>query len=106
MPTGGWRRGTPLVAGLDERLLVPHSHNFDVSRAAMEAAGVEVLLYSDQAGALLAVSDRRPGWVLFQGHPEYDAFSLLKEYKREASRFVAGERDYPPFPEHYFPRDA
>ncbi len=92
----------PLLVGLGEKLLVPHSHYFDVSRAAMEAAGVEVLLYSDQAGVLLAASDVAPGWVMFQGHPEYDAVSLLKEYKREIGRFVAGERQYPPYPEHYF----
>jgi homoserine O-succinyltransferase len=40
--------------------------------------------------------------VFFQGHPEYDTVSLFKEYKREVSRFAAGERrDYPPFPENY-----
>ncbi len=92
----------PLLDGLGEKLLMPHSHHFDVSRAAMEAAGVEVLLFSDQAGVLLAASDVAPGWVMFQGHPEYDAVSLLKEYKREVGRFVAGERRYPPYPEHYF----
>ena len=41
--------------------------------------------------------------MYFQGHPEYDTISLLKEYKREVDRFVRGEReDYPPFPENYF----
>jgi homoserine O-succinyltransferase len=41
--------------------------------------------------------------VFFQGHPEYDDISLLKEYKREVMRFYRAERnDYPPFPEHYF----
>ncbi|MGZ4982361.1 MAG: homoserine O-acetyltransferase/O-succinyltransferase family protein, partial [Methylobacter sp.] len=41
--------------------------------------------------------------VFFQGHPEYDDISLLKEYKREVLRFYRGERDdYPPFPENYF----
>jgi homoserine O-succinyltransferase len=41
--------------------------------------------------------------VFFQGHPEYDTISLLKEYQREVRRFAAGERaDYPPFPQNYF----
>ena len=41
--------------------------------------------------------------VYFQGHPEYDTVSLLKEYKREVMRYADGERrDYPPFPERYF----
>jgi homoserine O-succinyltransferase len=45
--------------------------------------------------------------VFFQGHPEYDDISLLKEYKREVLRFYRDEiNDYPPFPEHYFDPDV
>jgi len=45
--------------------------------------------------------------VFFQGHPEYDEISLLKEYKREVMRFYSDERkDYPPFPENYFDDEA
>jgi homoserine O-succinyltransferase len=45
--------------------------------------------------------------VYFQGHPEYDANSLLKEYKREVLRYVAGELEQPPpFPEHYLSTEA
>jgi homoserine O-succinyltransferase len=41
--------------------------------------------------------------VFFQGHPEYDTISLLKEYKREVTLFAQGARpDYPPFPDNYF----
>ncbi len=41
--------------------------------------------------------------VCFQGHPEYDVFSLLKEYRREVTNYMEGKRpDHPPFPEHYF----
>lgn len=41
--------------------------------------------------------------MFFQGHPEYDDISLLKEYKREVLRFYSDEAScYPPFPEHYF----
>ncbi len=40
--------------------------------------------------------------VFFQGHPEYDTVSLLKEYKREVSRYINGELDvYPPLPDNY-----
>jgi homoserine O-succinyltransferase len=50
----------------------------------------------------MAVSEDRFRLVFCQGHPEYDATSLLKEYKREVNRWIAGERrSYPPFPEHY-----
>jgi hypothetical protein len=40
--------------------------------------------------------------VYLQGHPEYDAVSLLKEYKREVTRYLDGELDgLPPLPENY-----
>jgi homoserine O-succinyltransferase len=42
-----------------------------------------------------------------QGHPEYDANSLLKEYRRELYRYANKERDNPPpLPENYFSGDA
>jgi homoserine O-succinyltransferase/O-acetyltransferase len=42
-------------------------------------------------------------WSFSKGHPEYDFNSLLKEYRREVTRFVQGEReDYPPHVDHYF----
>ena len=45
--------------------------------------------------------------MFFQGHPEYDAISLLKEFKREVQRFLTGSRNsYPPFPEHYLDAEA
>ncbi|KOR29154.1 ATP-dependent protease, partial [Achromatium sp. WMS1] len=40
--------------------------------------------------------------VFFQGHPEYDTVSLLKEYKRELRRFIKGQLDQsPPFPARF-----
>jgi homoserine O-succinyltransferase len=52
----------------------------------------------------LAVSPDGFRMVFFQGHPEYDTISLLKEYKREVMLFADGQRDqYPPAPDHYVP---
>ena len=45
--------------------------------------------------------------MFFQGHPEYDAISLLKEYKREVVHYFNDSRsDYPPVPEHYLSRQC
>jgi homoserine O-succinyltransferase/O-acetyltransferase len=61
------------------------------------------LVASNEAGVHLAVSPDGFRTVFFQGHPEYDDISLLKEYKREVLRFYHGDLDsYPPFPENYF----
>ncbi len=93
----------PLVHDVNSLFDVPHSRFNDVSRAQFEAAGVRVLAESDVADVHLAVSGDGFRIVYFQGHPEYDTISLLKEYKREIGRFVRRERDdYPPFPDNYF----
>ena len=58
---------------------------------------------SEDGDVHLAVSEDGFRLVFFQGHPEYDLISLMKEYKREVGRYVNGQRtQYPPFPEHYF----
>lgn len=98
-------RHHPLVSDINTRFDVPHSRYNEVFRKEMEAAGLKVLVESEEAGVHLAVSRDLFRVVYFQGHPEYDDISLLKEYKREVLRYFFGDRaDYPPFPEHYFDR--
>lgn len=93
----------PLVIGANTRFDVPHSRFNQIDRSQFEAAGVHVLAESEEAGVHLAVSEDLFRLVFFQGHPEYDIISLLKEYKREVMRFSRGDRgDYPPIPENYF----
>ena len=96
-------RSHPLVAGMNTRFDVPHSRFNAVTPQQFAAAGLKVLAQSDEVGVHLAVSEDGLRLVFFQGHPEYDANSLLKEYKREVSRYFSGDMDsYPPFPENYF----
>lgn len=91
-----------LLDGLSGLIDAPHSHWYDVTREEMESVGLAVVLESEEAGVHMAVDDE-DFYVFFQGHPEYDLISLLKEYRRELGRFWRGEReDYPPVPEHYF----
>ena len=86
---------------------MPHSRYNEISRAQLEAAGLSILAEGEQGGVHMAVSPDQFRIVFFQGHPEYDHNSLLKEYKREVGRFIAGEReDYPPHVEHYFAPEA
>lgn len=93
----------PLVSNINTRFDVPHSRFNEIFREDMERAGLRVLVESGEAGVHLAVSEDLMRVVFFQGHPEYDTVSLLKEYKREVLRYFAGEaEDYPPLPEHYF----
>jgi len=97
----------PLLRDLNTRFDVPHSRFNAVHRDSLEQAGLTILIESAEAGVHMAVSPDQFGIVYFQGHPEYDTNSLLKEYKREVTRFFSGERnDYPPVPENYFCEDA
>jgi len=96
-------RHHPLVNDVNTRFDVPHSRFNEVGRDQFESAGLQVLAESGEAGVHLAVSADGFRVVYFQGHPEYDTVSLIKEFKREALRFAQGARpDYPPFPENYF----
>ncbi|MGY6276589.1 homoserine O-succinyltransferase MetA [Methylomonas sp. MgM2] len=96
-------RNHPLIAEINTRFDVPHSRFNEVFQSDMEKCGLRVLVASEEAGVHLAVSSDGFRIVFFQGHPEYDDISLLKEYKREVLRYYSGEcEDYPPYPEHYF----
>jgi len=96
-------RRHPLVTGVNTRFDVPHSRFNQIDREQFEAVGCRVLVESAQAGVHLAVSPDLFRLVFFQGHPEYDVISLLKEYKREVLHYANGHRpDYPPFVENYF----
>ncbi len=97
----------PLLREINTRFDAPHSRYNDISRAQFEAAGLKVLAESEEGGVHMAVSSDQFRVIYFQGHPEYDINSLLKEYKREVGGFLAGELDEPPpFPEQYFSAQA
>lgn len=96
-------RTHPLVVEINTRFDVPHSRFNEIFQSDMEKFGLRVLATSHEAGVHLATSADGFRIVFFQGHPEYDDVSLLKEYKREVLRFYRGEiAGYPPYPEHYF----
>jgi homoserine O-succinyltransferase len=96
-------RRHPLVADVNTRFDVPHSRFNQIDRAQFDRARLRVLVESDTAGVHLATSEDGFRIIFFQGHPEYDTVSLLKEYKREVGRFARGERDdYPPLVANYF----
>jgi homoserine O-succinyltransferase/O-acetyltransferase len=98
--------GHPLLRAINTRFDVPHSRYNAITRRQFVAAGLQILIESAEAGVHAAVSEDGFRRVYFQGHPEYDANSLLKEYKREVLRHFHGERDLPVYPEHYISNEA
>src|SRR6266850_3044575 len=92
-----------LTAGAPPRLRMPHSRWNEIPEDTLAARGYRVLSRSDAAGADAFVKQRRSLFVFFQGHPEYEAHTLMLEYRRDIRRFLLRERDsYPAMPQGYF----
>lgn len=94
----------PLMQGVPERLRIPHSRWNEVREGALVQSGYSVLTKSDRAGVDCFIKQqKRSLFVCFQGHPEYEAQSLLGEYRRDIGRFLRRENDtYPNMPQGYF----
>jgi homoserine O-succinyltransferase len=96
-----------LMAGVPDRLWVPHSRWNGIPADGLKACGYHVLTRSEHAGIDAFVKQRKSLFVFFQGHPEYEADSLLLEYRRDIRRFLRRESDsYPSIPRGYVDEDA
>ncbi len=90
--------GHPLAAGLPQVITVPQSRHNEVTEEQFRNAGLDIIIAGSGSGVHLAASGDN-SLILMQGHPEYDAVSLLKEYKREVGLYASKVRpDFPPLP--------
>ena len=97
----------PLLDGADMSPVVPHSRYNDVSERDLVAAGYTILTRHPTIGVDAFIKRHDSLFVFLQGHPEYDAGALGREYRRDVARFDAGETDVkPPRPENYFAGDG
>jgi homoserine O-succinyltransferase len=96
-----------LTAGAPSRVRIPHSRWNEVPEEALIACGYRVLTRSDDAGVDAFVKQNKSLFVFFQGHPEYQEDTLLREYRRDVRRFLSREREtYPAMPSGYFDGEA
>lgn len=93
-----------LTAGTGERVRFPHSRWNEVQADALTARGYKVLTQSAEGGVDSFVKMKKQSlFVHYQGHPEYGAQTLLKEYRRDIKRFLRREREtFPSMPNGYF----
>jgi homoserine O-succinyltransferase/O-acetyltransferase len=93
-----------LTSGTVASVRFPHSRWNEVRADDLTANGYSVLTQSSEGGVdLFAKRKKRSLFVHFQGHPEYGAQTLLKEYRRDIKRFLRSEREtYPSMPKGYF----
>jgi homoserine O-succinyltransferase len=88
----------PLVAGAASPILTPHSRLNGLAADDLLQAGYEILTRSPAAG-VDAFARRGAGVSLFlQGHPEYAADTLAREFLRDVGRFLDGRRPQHPRP--------
>ncbi len=92
-----------LTVALPASFRVAHSRWNEVPAEALGECGYRILTESHDAGVELFVKQRRNRMLFFQGHPEYDAQTLGREYVRDVRRYLSGEREtYPNTPRLYF----
>jgi homoserine O-succinyltransferase/O-acetyltransferase len=93
----------PMTQHFREPLWVPHSRHNSLPEDALTAAGYKILTRSAAAGTDAFAKQDGSFFLYFQGHPEYEADTLFREYRRDVARFLNRERSaLPALPQNYF----
>jgi homoserine O-succinyltransferase/O-acetyltransferase len=96
-------REDPLLAGVTSPLIMPHSRQNGLVEEDLVEKGYRVLTRSSTVGVDAFVKRGVGLSLFFQGHPEYDADTLMREYLRDVGRFLHGRRPHHPnIPVGYF----
>src|SRR5262249_45126230 len=82
--------GDWLTCDLPAFIKVSHSRLNELREDDLRAHGYRVLTRSIEAGVDIFTRDFDSRFIFFQGHPEYDALSLQREYMRDIARYFAG----------------
>jgi homoserine O-succinyltransferase/O-acetyltransferase len=99
--------GHPLLEGVSAPMAMPHSRWNELSPEELREAGYTLLSWSAETGADAFVRHGRSLLLFFQGHPEYQDTTLLKEYRRDVGRYLSGQQPhYPTLPDGYLFADA
>ena len=94
----------PLLAGLPARGATPHSRRNGLLESDLTAKKYKILSRLTDGSVDAFLREGHSRLVFFQGHPEYGAETLGREYLRDVERFVRGEGAKPSVPENYFDR--
>ncbi len=93
----------PLTAGTASQFRLPHSRWNGVPEEQLADCGYKVLTRSTIAGVDTFIKQQKSLFVFFQGHPEYETDTLLREYRRDVGRYIKGEASrFPLMPSSYF----
>lgn len=96
------QKSDPGVSGIERAFPMPHSRWNGIDADALIARNYRIV--SRDGGEVdVFVRNGGPQMLFLQGHPEYDARSLLLEYQRDMRLFLDGALSYKPkIPVNYF----
>jgi homoserine O-succinyltransferase len=81
---------------------VPHSRWNGLDGGELEARGYTILSCTAEGEVDTFIKQDQSAFVFFQGHPEYETDTLLREYRRDLARYFRGESAAcPPAPRNY-----
>ena len=88
------------LRGLDDEFYAPHSRYAEIKKSDIaDIKDLEILSESQEAGLYLLAS--RDSKMLFvTGHPEYDRYTLSKEYLRDIQKWEKIKIPYNYFPQN------
>ena len=93
-------RKIPLVRGFDDYFLAPHSRHTETPASEIHKCdAITVLAESEEAGVFLAYAEEGKK-IFVNGHPEYDRYTLDKEYHRDLDKGLPIH-----IPRNYYPND-
>jgi homoserine O-succinyltransferase/O-acetyltransferase len=97
----------PVTANLPARFHLPHSRWNGLPEEELARSGYRILSRAGEAGVDCFVKEEHSLFLFLQGHPEYEAETLLLEYRRDVARYLRGEcPTYPNVPRGYFDQNG
>ena len=90
----------PLMRGLDDIFLMPHSRHTTVLREDIDNTESLVILANSRLAGVSVIASKSGRRFFLSGHPEYDRMTLANEYYRDVNKGLN-----PKVPYHYFPEN-
>ena len=92
-----------LLTGAGPRLSIPHSRWNGIAESDLFAHEYQLLTRTPDGEVDTFVKQDNSFFIFFQGHPEYETHTLLREYRRDIGRYLGIETTgYPLLPRDYF----
>jgi homoserine O-succinyltransferase/O-acetyltransferase len=97
----------PITVNVPAQFPLPHSRWNGLTESDLARCGYQAVTRIESGEVDFFIKPGQSLFLFFQGHPEYQAETLLLEYRRDVGRYLRGEsKNYPTIPNGYFDREA